>query len=143
MLTKNLTLYNLKFWMEMMTSSWQVIIVTKTFRIGDITAAKYSITIIWLSYDLDKLCRMNFPIICMFFHTIDSSLYVFWNAYILMRRWTTVDYASDPISSSGTVFLNSEIFNNFQQKYIFRFLNEIFGFFSEILSRRNWTLIPV
>ena len=143
MLTKNLTLYNLKFWMEMMTSSWQVIIVTKTFRIGDITAAKYSITIIWLSYDLDKLCRMNFPIIGMFFHTIDSSLYVFWNASILMRRWTTVDYASDPISSSGTVFLNSEIFNNFQQKYIFRFLNESFGLFSEILSRRNWTLIPV
>ena len=46
-----------------------------------------------------------------------------------MRRWTTVDYASAPISSLGTIFWNSEIFNNFQQKYIFRFVNEIFGFF--------------
>ena len=62
----------------------------------------------------------------MFFHKIDSSLYVYWNASILMRRWTT-RLIRFPVPEQ--FFFNSEIFNNFQQKIIFRFLNEIFGFY--------------
>ena len=40
----------------------------------------------------------------------------------------TLNYASDPISSPGTVFFNSEIFNNFQQKIIFRFWTKFSDF---------------
>ena len=40
--------------------------------------------------------------------------------------------------SRNSFFLNSEFFNNFQQKIIFRFLNEIFGFRNFIQKELNF-----
>ena len=106
-------------------------LVTTHYRHQNISNSVTSLSLntVYQSYDYHVTCqlypRMNFPIIGMFFHKIDSSLYVYWNASILMRRWTT-RLIRFPVPEQ--FFFNSEIFNNFQQKIIFRFWTKFSDF---------------